>query len=81
MVQSSFTFGAPVYLSAIVAAVQGVPGVQSVIPKVFQRQRDASTDALDTGVLPMGRLEIARLDDDPSFPEHGVLVLTAGGGK
>jgi hypothetical protein len=31
-------------------------------------------------VLPMGRLEIARLDDDPSFPERGVLDLTFGGG-
>jgi hypothetical protein len=58
-----------------------VPGVQSVIPKTFQRQRDDASSALDTGVLPMGRLEIARLDDDPTFPEHGVLVLTAGGGK
>jgi hypothetical protein len=28
----------------------------------------------------MGRLEIARLDDDPSFPERGVLDLTFGGG-
>ena len=76
-----FTFGQPLYLSPIVAAVQVVPGVQSVIPKTFQRQRDDASSALDTGVLPMGRLEIARLDDDPTFPEHGVLVLTAGGGK
>ena len=35
-----FTFGAPVYLSAIVAAAQGVEGVQSVTPLTFQRQRD-----------------------------------------
>ncbi len=76
-----FTFGTPVYLSAIVAAAQDVPGVQSVTPLVFQRQRDDATSALDTGVLAMGRLEIARLDDDPSFPEHGVLELTMGGGK
>ena len=76
-----FTFGSPVYLSAIVAAAQAVPGVESVTPMTFQRQRDNATNALDTGVLEMGRLEIARLDDDPSFPEHGVLVLTAGGGK
>ena len=76
-----FTFGTSVYLSAIVAAAQGVQGVESVTPTTFQRQRDAATSALDTGVLEMGRLEIARLDDDPSFPEHGVLVLTAGGGK
>ena len=51
---------------------------QSVTPKAFQRQRDDATSALDTGVLPMGRLEIARLDDDPSFPERGVLVLDGG---
>ena len=76
-----FTFGQPVYLSVIVAAAQAVPGVQSIVPTTFQRQRDAASSGLDTGLLPMGRLEIARLDDDPSFPEHGVLVLTAGGGK
>jgi hypothetical protein len=76
-----FTFGGPVYLSAIVAAAQAVPGVRSVTPKRFQRQRDDASSGLDSGVLSMGRLEIARLDDDPSFPERGVLVLTAEGGK
>jgi len=76
-----FTFGTPVFLSAIVAAAQDVPGVRSVTPLVFQRQRDDSTSALDTGVLEMGRLEVPRLDDDPSFPEHGVLELALGGGK
>ncbi len=76
-----FTFGQPVYLSAIVAAAQAVPGVQSVIATTFQRQRDDASSALDTGVLPMGRLEIARLDNDPNFPERGVLVVTTGGGK
>jgi predicted phage baseplate assembly protein len=76
-----FSFGQPVYLSAIVAAAQGVPGVQSVIPKTFQRQHDDATAALDTGVLPMSRLEIARLDNDPTFPDRGLLVITTGGGK
>jgi hypothetical protein len=52
-----------------------------VTATVFQRQRDDASSALDTGVLPMSRLEIARLDNDPSFPERGVLALTAGGGK
>ena len=27
---------------------------------------------LAKGELPLGRLEIARLDNDPNFPEHGV---------
>ena len=76
-----FTFGAPVYLSPIVAAVQAVEGVQSVTPLAFQRQRDDASSALDTGALTMDRLEIAQLDDDPSFPERGVLELTMGGGK
>ena len=75
------TFGQPVYLSAIVAAVQAVPGVESVTPTAFHRQRDAASSALATGVLAMGRLEIPRLDNDPSFPERGVLAITAGGGK
>jgi hypothetical protein len=76
-----FTFGGPVWLSPVVAATQAVEGVQSVTPLAFQRQRDDASSALDTGVLPMGRLEIAQLDDDPSFPERGVLELTLGGGK
>jgi hypothetical protein len=76
-----FTFGTPVYLSPIVAAAKDVEGVQSVTPLRFRRQRDPSTCALDAGVLTIGRLEIARLDDDPNFPEHGVLGLTMGGGK
>ncbi len=76
-----FTFGQPVYLSAIVAAAQAVPGVQSVTATTFQRQRDDSSAALDTGVLPMGPLEIARLDNDPSYPDRGLLVVVAQGGK
>ena len=29
----------------------------------------------------MNRLEIARLDNDPTFPDRGILVVTTGGGK
>jgi hypothetical protein len=76
-----FSFGQPVYLSAIVAAAQAVPGVQSIVAKTFQRQRDDTTSALDTGVLELQRLEVARLDNDRTFPEHGVLAVTTGGGK
>jgi hypothetical protein len=76
-----FTFAQPVYLSAIVAEVQNIPGVQSVVADTFQRLRDDSTDAVGSGVLEMSRLEIARLDADPNFPERGVLTLDLGGGK
>jgi hypothetical protein len=36
---------------------------------------------LDDGVLKLGRLEIARLDNDPNFPERGIVKLDVGGGK
>jgi hypothetical protein len=76
----NLTFGQPVYLSAVLAAVHSVTGVQSVDVTAFQRQRQPQTSGLVSGVLPMGRLEITRLDNDPSFPERGVLDLTFGGG-
>jgi len=77
----NFTFAQPVYLSPIVAAAQSVTGVTSVEVATFQRQRDDASSAIATGVLEMGRLEVARLDNDPNFPERGALVLTTGGGK
>ncbi len=76
-----FTFAQPVYLSAIVAEAQSVVGVESVAVVTFRRQRNDASSAVDSGVLPMGRLEIARLDNNPNFPERGVLTVTAGGGK
>jgi hypothetical protein len=74
------TFGQPVHLSAVLAAVHAVAGVQSVQVRRFQRQRQPATNGIAAGVLPMGRLEIARLDDDPNHPERGVLDLDFGGG-
>ncbi|MGR0319590.1 putative baseplate assembly protein [Agromyces sp. ZXT2-3] len=76
-----FTFGQPVYLSSVLAAAHAVAGVESVEVLAFQRQRRPETSAIGTGVLTMGRLEIARLDDDPNFPERGVLELSFGGGS
>lgn len=76
----NLTFGQAVYLSSILAAVHSVTGVQSVDVTTFQRQRQPESSGIDAGFLPMGRLEIARLDNDPNFPERGVLELTFGGG-
>lgn len=77
----NFTFGQPVYVSPLYAAAQAVDGVASVEITIFQRQQEPDTKSLQDGFLPMGRLEIARCDNDPNFPEHGVFRLTMGGGK
>jgi len=47
----------------------------------FQRQGVDSDLALNAGKLELGRLQIARCDNDPNFPEHGVFSLTLNGGK
>jgi hypothetical protein len=77
----NFTFGQPVFLSPLYAIVQSTEGVDSVTITAFGRQASQSDTALKTGVLTLGRLEIARLDNDPNFPERGSLSLTLIGGR
>jgi hypothetical protein len=77
----NFTFGQTIYLSPLYAAAQAVPGVESVQMTTFQRQGTPDPAPLAEGKLALGRLEIARLDNDPNFPEHGVLRITVRGGK
>jgi predicted phage baseplate assembly protein len=77
----NFSFGQSVYLSRLYAAAMAVPGVESVVVKTFQRLHSPDPKPLDEGVLHLDRLEIARLDNDPSFPDRGILKLTLGGGK
>jgi hypothetical protein len=76
-----YTFGQPVYLSALYSAIEAVPGVLSVFITLFRRFGKTSNGEIESGVLPIGPWEIARLDNDPGFQENGVLRITAGGGK
>jgi hypothetical protein len=76
-----FSFGQPLYLSQLYAAVMAVEGVDSASVTRFQRFGNIAQHELEQGYLAMDRLEIARLDDDPNFPENGVLSLNMGGGK
>jgi hypothetical protein len=77
----NFTFGQTVYLGPIYALVQSTAGVDSVRITKFQRQGIDSNIALDAGKLELNRLEIARLDNDPNFSEHGILKLNMLGGR
>ena len=78
----NFTFGQSLYLSELYAAAQKVAGVRYVLEvPTFQRLDLPHTSGLDAGVLTMGRLEIARLDNDPNFRDHGILTFTTRGGR
>lgn len=77
----NFTFGESLYLSKLIATVMAVEGVDSVEIVKFQRQGIDSRDAIDSGSLDTGPLEIVRLDNDPNFREHGVLRVTTRGGR
>jgi predicted phage baseplate assembly protein len=77
----NFTFGQAVYLSRLYAAARSVAGVMSARVVTFQRQDAPSREAIERGELKLGRLEIAQLENDPNFPERGVLKIVTEGGK
>jgi hypothetical protein len=88
----NLSFGDSVYLSRLVAAAQATSGVESVVVTTLERlflgELDQKTkddvpplSPLQTGVLPIGPLEVARLDNDPNFLENGRLRLEMRGGR
>jgi predicted phage baseplate assembly protein len=77
----NLSFGEGVDLSRLVAAVQGVKGVESVEITEFHRLFEPPNHEIENGILPLGPFEIAQLDNDPTYPEHGLLSLTMRGGR
>ncbi|MGL4610256.1 MAG: putative baseplate assembly protein [Trueperaceae bacterium] len=80
----NLSFGEGVFISRIVAEAKAVTGVENVVVTKLQRFGDTDADnerVLESGVLELNPFEIARLDNDPSFPENGVLTLEMRGGR
>jgi hypothetical protein len=77
----NYTFGQSVFLSQLYEAAHNVPGVAAVQVTKFQRQGTDDPSWLMRGEFPIGPFEIARMDNDPNYPEHGVLELDIHGGK
>ncbi|MCO5194775.1 MAG: putative baseplate assembly protein [Anaerolineae bacterium] len=87
----NWTFGQPVYLSDVIATAMNVTGVQwvDILPNPaqpldrqhrFQRWGRPPNNEVADGKIKMGRLEIARLDNDPSLPENGKVTFFMEGG-
>lgn len=78
----NFKLGETVYLSPIYAAARTVAGVCSVTATVFQPQGAVPTDMyVQSGEIPLGPFQVARMENDPSLPNHGQLTLDMQGGK
>lgn len=78
---NNLTFGTGIALSQLLAAAQAVPGVQSAAITKLQRFAEAPNGEIDQGLLSLNSLEVARLDNDPNFPENGQFVLDMRGGR
>jgi hypothetical protein len=75
------SFGQSIALSRLVAAAQAIEGVHSVRALVLERLFEGPSGEIEAGVLPIGPLEIARLDGDPNFPENGRIRFEMRGGR
>jgi hypothetical protein len=82
----NFGFAQPVYLSQVVAKAMAIPGVvwvdlsDAAAGQRFQRFGKPAAGEEKQGYIPMGRLEIARADSDPNFPENGRVDFILEGG-
>ena len=84
------TFGDGIYVSRLLATVQAIAGVQNAMVTELERfeisepapGRDQPGEELPmNSALLLGSFEIAQLDNDPTLPENGVLVLDVRGGR
>ena len=77
----NLTFGTPIRVSVIVAAVAALPGVTGAAVTVLKRQFGPDEGAAAAGVLTFAPDEIPQLDNDPAHPDRGLLTLMIGGGR
>jgi len=86
----SLTFGDGIYVSRLLATVQAIAGVQNAMVTELERfELSEPAPSVDqpgeelpmNSALLLGPFEIPQLDNDPSFPENGVLLLDVRGGR
>jgi hypothetical protein len=77
----NLTFGQTVYLSSIYETALKVEGVDYVQVERFQRHDRPRNAGENDSRLIFDRTEIPRLDNDPHFPERGILQLSLIGGR
>lgn len=74
-------FGEGAEVSRLAATAHAIDGVESAVVTRLERLFEGDHGELAAGILPLSAIEIARLDNDPDFPEHGQLLLRIEGGR
>jgi hypothetical protein len=59
----------------------GLYSSDNVLRGHFRKLHDQSVDYGEEGIIPIGRREVARLDNDPNAPENGRLSFLLEGGQ
>jgi hypothetical protein len=77
----NLTFGEGIFLSKLVATALAVTGVESARVTKLERLGEGPHRELEEGILKLGPLEVPQLDNDPNFPERGMLKITLRGGR
>jgi len=77
----NLTFGTGIMVSKLIALAQTVTGVDNVVVTRLQRYREVAGRELADGILHIGPLEIARLDNDLTSPENGKIEFQMMGGR
>jgi predicted phage baseplate assembly protein len=75
------SFGQPIYLSQLIAAAHNVPGVAHATITRLERQFEGPAGEIAAGKLALGPFEVAQLDNDPNYPDRGVLTIAMKGGR
>ena len=70
-----FTFGKTVFLSEIVSIVADLDNVLNVRTKHFKRWGEPARGEIESGEIRIDSLEVARLENNPASPNHGLLRL------
>jgi hypothetical protein len=78
---NNFTFGTPLYRSALDAAIQAVPGVNGVLAIAYRRRGATTTFGPLPEILTLGADEILRVENDPDYPARGTIRVFVEGAQ
>jgi hypothetical protein len=77
----NLTLGKGIALSQLLASAHTIPGVESVSVTKLERLFEGANGEIEAGFLSINSQEIARLNNDPNFPENGKFSLDIRGGR